>query len=66
METINTAADLRTWILNSNPGNILAEPEHVDELVEALRGAPGRPAWGSDWSEWLDAHAEREALALFE
>lgn len=60
MNQIDTAADIKAWILNNNPGNVLeGSAELVDQLAEAIRTADGRPAWREDWSEWLDARAEK-------
>lgn len=64
MQTITTAADIKTWITNENPGNVLAEPALVEQLAEAIRTADGRPAWGENWQEWLDGNAERLAYEL--
>lgn len=52
MTTISSMSDLRTWILNANPNNVLSTPERVEPLAEALRQAD-HPAWGEDWEEWL-------------
>ncbi len=64
MTTIATVADLRTWIANCNPGGVLTEPSLVEPLTEALRTAPGRPAWGEDWEEWLAATAAPALVRL--
>jgi hypothetical protein len=68
MKIISSTADVRTYVLNSNPGNILSsgDEETIGNVVNALRDAAGRPAWGEDWSEWLAANAERIALSVFE
>lgn len=66
MEIIRSVSDLRTWINNSNPGNVIGESNFdgavMDQLVDAFRGADGRPAWGDDWEEWLEANGERIAI----
>lgn len=53
MQIVTTTADIRTWVMNNNPGGILERPERVEPLVETLR-ASSHPAWGSDWEEWLN------------
>lgn len=61
--TISSTTDIRTYINNANPANILGEGNGaVERAVEGIRTAEGRPAWGEDWSEWLEANAERIAL----
>ena len=59
MMIISSATDLRTYVVNSNPGGTM---DRADDVVVALQAAPGRPAWGEDWSEWLEANAERLAI----
>lgn len=54
---IRSTADIRTWIANNNPGGVQTEPDLTAELTEAIRVAPGRPAWGEDWREWLEERA---------
>ncbi len=58
LETITTAADIKTWIANNNPGGVLAEPPLQVPLVEALRSA-NHPAWGTDWGAWLNERAPK-------
>jgi hypothetical protein len=52
MNTIHTMSDVRTWA--QNMGCITNSDERM--LVEAIRndGDGQRPAWGLDWSDYLD------------
>lgn len=65
---ITTVNDLVAWVENENPGNVLTcVPDMhatAQRYADIIRDAPDRPAWGTDWSEWLDANAERLVLAL--
>lgn len=64
MTTITTATDLATWLGNTNPENYLSLPNAPavqKALVEALR-AGDHPAWGSDWSSYLDTFDYSSAI----
>lgn len=42
-------------------------PQVLKEIRRELLGAPVLPAWGSDWSAFLDAHLEEaieEAISI--
>ena len=54
---ISSTADIRTWIVNTNPGGALTAPDLTHELTEAIQNAADRPAWGEDWREWLEERA---------
>jgi hypothetical protein len=58
---ISSFSDIRTWIFNQNPGGVYGDDELMAELAEAIHEADARPLYGADWSEWLDANAERLA-----
>jgi hypothetical protein len=58
---ISSFRDIGTWIVNQNPGGVYGDDELVSELAEAIRDADGRPLYGTDWSDWLDANADRLA-----
>lgn len=60
MQIITTRNDVVTYVGNSNTGNVQSLGADAERAaVDALVSHDGRPAWGSDWSEWLDEHAER-------
>lgn len=56
---INSIRDIDTYVSNTNPGNV--GQENVELVTEAITDAD-HPAFGTDWSEWLEANAERIAL----
>ncbi len=55
MNTITSRTDIETYVANSHPDFV----EHgvATNLVQAIQDAD-HPAYGTDWSEWLDAHIE--------
>ena len=55
MTIITSRTDLETYVDNSHPDFV----EHGlrDALVQAIQ-AEDHPAWGADWSAWLDQHIE--------
>jgi hypothetical protein len=57
--TIASVNDIRTYVCNSNPGGVYGYEggRLVEPLVEAIRAAD-HPAFGRDWSEWLDENVE--------
>ena len=57
MVTINSIADIRVWLDNAG---LLAhlDAEETGRVVELLAGAEGRPAYGEDWGDYLDARAQ--------
>jgi hypothetical protein len=69
MQIIRDRLDLTTWIVNTNPGNVLTlrlpgpGPSALSTLGDRIQAAQ-HPAWGTDWEAWLDAHAENTALDL--
>jgi hypothetical protein len=63
---ISSVTDIRTYVANANPGGVLGDDTLVDGLVEAIRAADDRPAWGQDWEEWLDANTGRLARDVYE
>ena len=63
MQIITTKTDLAAYVGNANPAGVLSEGREVTAAaVDALASADGAPLWGQDWSEWLDANAERIVL----
>lgn len=50
MVTINSVRDIETWICNSRPD----ASEHIELVRDAIQAAD-HPAYGADWSAWLDA-----------
>ena len=50
MTTITTTSDIAAYVADTC-GNHPAEEQ--SQIVEELRSAD-HPAWGSDWSEWLE------------
>ena len=62
MATITTKTDLANWVANNNPANIgILGDRAIDATTDALQAAD-HPAWGTDWAEWLDEHAEQIAM----
>lgn len=57
MITITTRTDIRTWLDNAGLLEHLTA-EETDRVVELLADAEGRPAYGEDWEEYLDARAQ--------
>lgn len=57
MITINSTTDIRTWLDNAGLLEHLTA-EETDRVVELLADAEGRPAYGEDWEEYLDARAQ--------
>lgn len=68
MITITTATDISAWLANENPCNWREQgtAEEKSRLVEALRTAPDRPAWGKDWQEWLETRGVEIVHATME
>lgn len=60
MTTITTARDVMTWVCNAAPGNCVEAGTERD-VADAILAAD-HPLYGEDWTEWLDANAERIAL----
>jgi len=56
MTKITTRNDVRTWVENNNPHNYLCSnaDEVAERIVDALIAGP-HPAWGEDWSDYLDS-----------
>lgn len=50
---ISSLTDIRTYVVNENPGGVYGHDDLTDALVEAIRDAD-HPAYGRDWSRWLD------------
>ena len=57
MTTINSTTDLRIWLDNAGLLEHL-DAEETDRVVELLADAEGRPAYGEDWGDYLDARAQ--------
>ena len=55
MNTINSATDIATYVDNSHPD--VVSSGLASELAEAIQDA-NHPAYGTDWTEWLDAHVD--------
>lgn len=62
---ISSVTDIRTYIANVNPEGVYTYEggRLVDPLVDAIRAAE-HPAYGTDWVEWLDEHAEALAREM--
>ena len=55
---ISSTTDIATWIDNTRADvRETGGQAAVDAAVEALRAAD-HPAWGTDWSDYLDASDE--------
>lgn len=55
--TINTRTDIRVWLDNEGHTAHLT-PEEIDRVVEHLADGEHRPAWGDDWTEYLESNAQ--------
>ncbi len=68
MENINSKTDIRTYLANHNVGGYLncEDPgAALDGLAEAVRTADGRPAYGDDWSDYLESFDYAAVLANY-
>lgn len=63
MTTINSTTDIRVWLDNEGHTEHLTTHE-VDRVVELLVDGEHRPAWGDDWTEYLDARAQALVLEV--
>jgi hypothetical protein len=54
MKIITTKTELRNWVDSATTNWDGRSDEMLSDLVDALQ-ASDHPAWGTDWSEWLDA-----------
>ena len=57
MTTINSTTDIRVWLDNQGHTEHLTADE-VERVVELLVDGERRPAWGDDWTEYLDSSAQ--------
>lgn len=60
MVIISSLTDIRTWVANNNPGNV--STVNGEEVTARAIQAADHPAYGDDWSEWLDANSNQLAL----
>jgi hypothetical protein len=65
MVIITTASDIRTWVSNANPCNVLGmsmsdRGTDVAKVADAIQRAD-HPAYGEDWEAWLEEHGEQIA-----
>lgn len=64
---ISSVDDLVIWIENVNPGSVLTGERDMrsaaTRAAERIQAAD-HPAWGEDWTSWLDEHADALVLAL--
>lgn len=60
MTIISSATDIRTYVSNASPANVV-EAGRVEDVARAIQAAD-HPDYGTDWSEWLGEHAERIAI----
>lgn len=51
---ITSRLDILNWIRDVRPDVVEHGLEHT--LVDAVQAHADRPAWGTDWSEWLGAN----------
>lgn len=63
MTTINSTIDIRVWLDNAGLLEHL-DAKETDRVVELLADAEGRPAYGEDWTEYLDARAQALVLEV--
>lgn len=63
MVTINSIADIRVWLDNAGLLEHLTA-EETDRVVELLADSDARPAYGEDWTEYLDARAQALVLEV--
>lgn len=57
MITINSVTDIRVWLDNAGLLEHLTADE-TDRVIELLADGENRPAYGEDWTEYLDARAQ--------
>lgn len=57
MTTITNTTDLRIWLDNAGHTEHLSTDE-TDRVVELLADDEHRPAWGDNWTEYLDSSAQ--------
>lgn len=57
MITINSIRDIHVWLDNAGLLERL-DAKETDRVVELLADAEGRPAYGEDWGDYLDARAQ--------
>lgn len=62
IRTMTTARDLRNWVDSATSGWPDRGEEDVDAITEAIR-ADEHPAWGTDWSEYLESLDLMDMLA---
>jgi hypothetical protein len=60
---MNTATNIDTWIWNNRTD--VADEGYAAPLREAIQQAD-HPAYGSDWSQWLNDNVEPLLEAIFE
>ena len=53
MKTMTTVRDLKNWV-DTHIGDYPA-PDDVQRVTNLIQDDPLRPAWGDDWTEYLDA-----------
>lgn len=63
MTTINSTTDIRVWLDNAGLLEHLTADE-TGRVVELLVDGEHRPAWGDDWTEYLDARAQALVLEV--
>ena len=63
MTTINSTNDIRIWLDNAGLLEHLTADE-TDRVVELLVDGENRPAYGEDWTEYLDARAQALVLVV--
>lgn len=54
---ISSRTDIETYVANENPGGVYGHADLMAALVDSIQAAD-HPAYGRDWSEWLDAHVD--------
>ena len=52
--TMTTKRDLRNWVDTATSGWDVREDGDVDAITDAIQ-AMDHPAWGTDWTEFLEA-----------
>jgi len=51
--TINTTNDIRTYLNDARSDLVALGVEYVDAVIDQVQFSD-HPAYGQDWSEWLD------------
>jgi hypothetical protein len=49
-----TAGDLRNWVDSATDNWIDRTDADIDAIVDGIRNRDDCPAWGRDWSEYLN------------